>query len=99
MLENLPVKFFWNEKEKPANASSGSDLIDGFHPSSRWFFCPVGDSEMPRMRRVEYTNAIYHIVAQLLLRGMVDGGGSMMLVITINSLKVSSMTSTEVGGP
>ncbi len=54
---------------------------------------------MPRMRRVEYTNAIYHIVAQLLLRGMVDGGGSMMLVITINSLKVSSMTSTEVGGP
>ena len=50
---------------------------------------------MPRMPRLEYSNTIYHIVA----RGMVDGGCSMTLDITIDSLKVSSMRSTEVRGP
>jgi len=39
---------------------------------------------MPHMPRLEYSNAIYHIVA----RGIVDGSCSMTPGITIDSLKV-----------
>ena len=51
---------------------------------------------MPRMPRLEYSNAIYHICCS---GRMVDEGCSMILVIAVDSLKVSSMRSTEVRGP
>lgn len=47
------------------------------------------------MPGLEYAHAIY----PLLLGGMGDGDWSMMLAITIDALKVSSMRSTEVRGP
>jgi hypothetical protein len=59
---------------------------------------PVGRSDADGTARIEtkpLRDAIYHTIA----RGKVDGGCSMMLVIAIDSLKISWMRSTEVRGP